>query len=234
MSDPSVILAISTSTPAVSVAVLVDGEVAASSSLVRERQHVEALVPLIDDVLVVAKRAWSDVTLVAVDVGPGLFTGIRVGVVTGAALAASRGLLVAGVTSIEALAASVAAVPDQRAWVAVDGRRGDVFLARAQDPGAFEVVTYEQALDRLASERASVVVGDGVVPLCAAAKAAGREMEWRAGEASQMYPDAAVLAGVAHSRVTGDPRAAIHASELRPVYGREADAVANFSTRLDG
>ena len=87
-----VVLALSTSTPAVSVALALDGMVVGTRQLRRERRHVEDLIPLVDEVLTSAGRGLDELTAMAVDIGPGLFTGIRVGVVTAASLALTRGL----------------------------------------------------------------------------------------------------------------------------------------------
>ncbi len=235
-----VVLAISTSTPAVSVA-LIAGDRGVSSTVCavardrQERRHVEALVPMLATVLRDAGLSLDDLTHVAVDVGPGLFTGIRVGVVSAATLAASRRLRVVPVSSIAALRASVAGDGEQ-AWVAVDGRRGDVFLApvgaRADSRSAeFEVVPFARALDQLAATGARVVVGDGALPLLVAAEAGDRVVEWTSGGADQLFPDATLVGSLAYEALIAGSTEGVDAADVRPIYGREADAVANFRTR---
>jgi tRNA threonylcarbamoyladenosine biosynthesis protein TsaB len=75
-------LCISTSTDAVSVALGEDDSVAASFTLRGGKRHAEALVPTIEQLLVAAGREIEEVGLIGVDVGPGLFTGMRVGIAT--------------------------------------------------------------------------------------------------------------------------------------------------------
>jgi tRNA threonylcarbamoyladenosine biosynthesis protein TsaB len=122
------ILAIETATASVGCALWADGAPLAAFVLVAPQRHAEVLMPAIDDMCRKAAVAVSDLDGVAVDVGPGLFTGLRVGLATARAIATARHLPAAGVTSLEALAhphrrrqGLVAAV--------VDARRGEVFSA---------------------------------------------------------------------------------------------------------
>ena len=229
------VLALSTSTPAVSVALAVDGMVVGARQLRRERRHVEDLIPLVDEVLTSAGRGLDELTAMAVDIGPGLFTGIRVGVVTAASLALTRGLGVVAASSIDVLRATVDPT-ETDVWIAVDGRRGDVFLAPARRDSAelepaFAVVALDDALRLLAERVARVVVGDGVGPLRDAAAASGAGIVWVDGGPDRLFPDAAALAQLAHTRLQTSPRELRDPRAVRPLYGREADAVANFRTR---
>lgn len=81
---------------------------------------------------------WGAIDLIAVGIGPGSFTGLRIGISTARALAQSRGLQIAGVPSSSALLAGIAARPaadGRRAIAVLDARRGEVFVA-ASGPGA--------------------------------------------------------------------------------------------------
>ncbi|HEY7917037.1 MAG TPA: tRNA (adenosine(37)-N6)-threonylcarbamoyltransferase complex dimerization subunit type 1 TsaB [Acidimicrobiales bacterium] len=102
------------------------------------RAHAELLAPAIEEVCAVSGTEVTDIERIAVDVGPGLFTGLRVGVATAKALAWSLSVPLLGVSSLDILAAAAAAatseaVPDpgQAGAVAavVDARRGEVFAA---------------------------------------------------------------------------------------------------------
>ena len=100
------------------------------------RAHAELLAPAIEEVCAVVRAAPSaDSTAIAVDVGPGLFTGLRVGVATAKALAQALGIGVLGVGSLDVLAAAAAATAvdagaGRRRWSSVvDARRGEVFAA---------------------------------------------------------------------------------------------------------
>ncbi|MEA2310588.1 MAG: tRNA threonylcarbamoyladenosine biosynthesis protein TsaB [Solirubrobacteraceae bacterium] len=93
-------------------------------------RHATRLLALVEEALEGAGAGWEDVTRIAVGVGPGGFTGLRHGIATARALAQGRGLPLAGVSSLQALAAPAAREAPGRAIVAViDARRGEVFAA---------------------------------------------------------------------------------------------------------
>ena len=98
------LLAFDTATPAVTVA-LHDGEqMLAERTSVDGRRHGELLAPAIADVLADAGRSASDLTGIAVGVGPGPFTGLRVGLMTARALADALGVEISGVCTLDARA----------------------------------------------------------------------------------------------------------------------------------
>ncbi len=126
------LLAIDTSTSAIAVA-LHDGErVLAERSTIDARHHTEHVAPSITAVLEEAGRAAADVTTVAVGVGPGPFTGLRVGMVTATVFGHARGVPVHGVCSLDALAheAATTGVVAGEFVVATDARRKEVYWAR--------------------------------------------------------------------------------------------------------
>ena len=129
------VLAIETATDAVAVALLRDDGGAAERVHSGGREHAERLVPMIEEVCAAAGCPLSDVGVVAVDVGPGLFTGLRVGVATAKALAYARGVRLLGVSSLDILAgaaaghALAAASRVETIVPVVDARRGEVFAA---------------------------------------------------------------------------------------------------------
>ncbi len=124
------LLAIDTSTSAITVA-LHDGEIASTATVLDARGHTEHVAPLIERCLESAGRAPADVTEVVVGNGPGPFTGLRVGIVTGLVFAHARGIPVHGVCSLDALAFDVAAQRgDGDFLVATDARRKEVYWAR--------------------------------------------------------------------------------------------------------
>ena len=86
--------------------------------------HSSRLLPLVEEVLAAAHASWADVDRIAVGVGPGGFTGLRLGIATARALAQARELPLAGVSSLEALAAGRRDV-----LAVIDARRGEVFAA---------------------------------------------------------------------------------------------------------
>jgi tRNA threonylcarbamoyladenosine biosynthesis protein TsaB len=128
-----VLLALDTSTPAVTVA-LHDGEhVVAESTTIDARRHTELLGPAIVDVLNSAGVDRQQLTEIAVGVGPGPFTGLRIGLVTARMLGHVLGTPVHGVCSLDIVAYGVA-VPGPFV-VATDARRNEVYWAAYDDPG---------------------------------------------------------------------------------------------------
>jgi tRNA threonylcarbamoyladenosine biosynthesis protein TsaB len=124
------LLAIDTSTSAISVALRGDG-IAASATVLDARGHSEHVAPLVARCLATAGRAPADVTDVVVGNGPGPFTGLRVGIVTGLVFGHARGIPVHGVCSLDALAADAAPlVGGGELLVATDARRKEVYWAR--------------------------------------------------------------------------------------------------------
>ncbi len=129
------VLALDTATPAVlSGVVRLDsgGEVTtlAERATVRPRAHNELLVPQISECLAEADIARSELAAVVVGAGPGLFTGLRVGMVTAAAFADALGLPVHGVCTLDAIAAAVDPSADTELVVVTDARRREVYHAR--------------------------------------------------------------------------------------------------------
>lgn len=119
------VLAFDTAAPAVSVA-LHDGDgVLATATGAGAMAHGELLAPAIADVLAESGVSMGDVTDVAVGVGPGPFTGLRVGVVTALTLGSSLGVPTHGVCSLDILAAEVTS--DDPFLAATDARRKEVY-----------------------------------------------------------------------------------------------------------
>jgi tRNA threonylcarbamoyladenosine biosynthesis protein TsaB len=121
------LLAFDTSTPAVTVA-LHDGiQVLASHAVIDARRHGELLAPGIAQVLADARSSASDLTGIAVGVGPGPFTGLRIGLMTARAMGDALTIPVTGVCTLDVLAAAV--VSAQPFLVATDARRREVYWA---------------------------------------------------------------------------------------------------------
>jgi tRNA threonylcarbamoyl adenosine modification protein YeaZ len=132
------LLAIDTSTSAIAVALHDGTRTLAEHTTLDARRHTEHVAPGITAVLAEAGRRPEDVEAVAVGVGPGPFTGLRVGTVTATVFAHARGIPVHGVCSLDALAheaVRTGAVAGEFV-VATDARRKEVYWARyAAVPG---------------------------------------------------------------------------------------------------
>lgn len=126
------LLAFDTATPAVTVALHDGTRVLAEHTEVDARRHGELLAPGIRAVLAQAGRSRDELTDLAVGVGPGPFTGLRVGLVTARALADALGVAVHGVCTLDILAWAVR--HDGPFAVATDARRREVYWARYTAP----------------------------------------------------------------------------------------------------
>ena len=124
-----VLLAIDTSA-GTAVAVLVDGVVASESYDANSMQHAEQIGIQIQQGLEAAKKKPSDVSAVAVGVGPGPFTGLRVGIAAAKMFAEGVSAPIYGVGSLDAIA--FANSLDQPTLVLTDARRSEVFFGLYQ------------------------------------------------------------------------------------------------------
>jgi tRNA threonylcarbamoyladenosine biosynthesis protein TsaB len=158
-----------TATPAVSVALHDGDRVVAQAFAVDARRHSELLMPMITKVMADAGASRGDLGAVAVGVGPGPYTGLRVGVVTARVLGAVLDVPVHGLCSLDVIAAAAAAArPGRDFLVATDARRKEVYWAR-----------YDAAGRRLA--------GPSVGPASSIPDAAGLPV---AGAGGPLYPEA--------------------------------------------
>ena len=123
------LLAFDTATPQVTVALHDGDSVVASYESAESMRHGEMLAPGIRRVLADANARAADVTGIAVGVGPGPFTGLRVGLVTARTLAFVREVEVYGVCTLDILAAAAIDAGYDEFAVATDARRKEVYLA---------------------------------------------------------------------------------------------------------
>lgn len=230
------LLGIETAAQLVGVALADDDGPRAGVWIRGRRRHAEALAPAIAHVLDQAGVALPEIDVVAVDVGPGLFTGLRVGVATAQGLAQGLGIGVLAVTSVDVLARSAydAGWPGRVAAV-VDGRRGEVFCAVYAGPTAETAPPARYTPGDLAAALGGGSFGDpgsagGVLAV---------------GDGARRYADELGAAGVRIAAVDDpSPRAlvAVAAGRLargatpspgpvQPVYLREADARINWVQR---
>ncbi|GFE23964.1 tRNA threonylcarbamoyl adenosine modification protein YeaZ [Streptomyces sp. SceaMP-e96] len=156
------LLALDTATPAVTVALHDGTRVLAESRQVDARRHGELLLPAVDRVLAEAGHKLDEVSDIVVGVGPGPYTGLRVGLVTAATFGAALGVPVHGLCTLDGLAhASGLTEPF---IVATDARRKEVYWARYGDA---RTRLTEPAVDRpadLADQVAGVpAVGAGAL-----------------------------------------------------------------------
>ena len=131
------LLALDTATPAVTVAVHDGDRVRAHAGSVERRRHAEVLTPLVAQVLAEAGVSGVALSEIVVGVGPGAYTGLRVGLATAGALGLVWGVPVSGACTLDALAVEAVGTqpcPDGLLVVA-DARRSQVFWGRYDDTG---------------------------------------------------------------------------------------------------
>lgn len=133
--------------------------------------HAERLMPMIAEVMSAAGRTFADIERFAVTIGPGTFTGVRVGVAAARAFALSAERPVVGISSLELIAARARTLlgpstASRALLVAVDARRGALYCALHGD-GAPTLLTADAAA-ALAREHDALVIGSGA-PLVAEA-----------------------------------------------------------------
>lgn len=216
------VLAFDTTLGACSAAVLCGTEIRAHRFEPLERGHAEALLPMVEEVRRRSAIDYDALDLLAVTVGPGTFTGIRIGLAAARGLALASGVPLAGVTTLEAVAAGLAAeARGADAVLAVlDARRAQVY-AQLFDGDLLPVapprtVTAARAAELARGGRA-VVVGTGAPLLRPYVEAADSGLRFVDAPA---LPDAAVVARIAARR--GLPKPA--APPPAPLYLRSPDA----------
>jgi tRNA threonylcarbamoyladenosine biosynthesis protein TsaB len=229
------ILGIDTATPQVSVAVGGHEGVLALTQTARGRQHAEALTPAIQFTCRQARIELAEISVVAVDLGPGLFTGLRVGVAAAKAMAHALRVPMIGVPSLD-LVAFPLRYSSKLIVAAVDARRGELFTASyRQVPGGMQRLTNYHVLspDDLASELLAtaeecVLVGDGALRYGEVFEGLHKVEIVEEGVA---YPSAASLVMLAHARALREEW--VKPWDLQPLYLRKPDAEVNWHTRAD-
>lgn len=151
-------LAVDTALAAVQAAVVDGGGLRAALSEPMARGHQERLAPLVAEVLVRAGVAPRDLEKVVVTVGPGSFTGLRVGLAFAKAFALARGLPCAGVGTLEALAASFA---DGDIAAAIAAPHERVYLQRFTDGACLGAPRLLSLPDAVSAAGRARVVGPG-------------------------------------------------------------------------
>ena len=227
------ILGIDTATAQVSVAVGGHEGVLASTQSVRGKQHAEVLTPAIEFTCKQARVDLSEISVVAVDLGPGLFTGLRVGVAAAKAMAYALRVPMIGVPSLD-LVAFPLRFSSKLIVAAVDARRGELFTASyRQVPGGIQRLTPHHVVtpDDLASELLAtaeecVLVGDGALRYREVFEGMHKVEVIEEGLA---YPAASSLVMLAHAQALREQW--VKPWDLQPLYLRKPDAEINWQTR---
>lgn len=123
------ILGIDTSTMAASVAVIEDNQLVCEYTINTKKTHSQKLMPMIENMLKESDLNINDIDLIGICVGPGSFTGLRIGMATAKAIAHVNNIPIVGVTSLEMLAANMN-LCDKKICSILDAQRNQVYTAK--------------------------------------------------------------------------------------------------------
>ncbi len=207
--------------------------VLASVHSTRARRHAESLVPSIEFACRQARVELAEIGAVAVDVGPGLFTGLRVGVATAKALAQALRVPVIPISSLDLLAFP-ARFTDRLIAAVIDARRGEVFWALyRQVPGGVQrtteprVSTPQDLLGELQAQgEEMLLVGDGAVRHTEVFRDLRKSEVCTHGIT---HPSARDLVLLAHHQALREEW--VQPWEVAPTYLRKPDAEIRWTTR---
>lgn len=227
------ILGIDTATMQASCAVGGHEGVLAAAQSAKGRRHAEHLTPAIEFICGQAQIELAELSVIAVDVGPGLFTGLRVGIATAKALAHALKVPMIGVSSLDLLAFPVRFSP-RLIVAAVDARRGELYWATyRQVPGGVQRLRGPEVgtPDEVASELLAIgedllLVGDGAVRY---AERFEQLPKVEIGDLGFAHPAATSLVQLAHAQALREEFQP--AASIEPVYLRKPDAEINWITR---
>jgi tRNA threonylcarbamoyladenosine biosynthesis protein TsaB len=204
------------------VAELQGGAVVVRSALFEqfETGHAERLIPMIGDAMREAHVAFDQICRIAVTIGPGTFTGTRIGIAAARSLALATGARTVGVSSLAVMAEAVDLPMGERLLgVVVDARRGEVYTQLFGAGGGADALSPPQVLKledaaRLGDDKNIVFVGSGAEAVAAIADRNGRRAE---AHLPDLLPDAGALAHLAGSLPASD-------APVSPLYLRPPDA----------
>ncbi|MEW6428144.1 MAG: tRNA (adenosine(37)-N6)-threonylcarbamoyltransferase complex dimerization subunit type 1 TsaB [Thermodesulfobacteriota bacterium] len=227
------VLAIENASQYGSVAVVGDGGCLAESSLVSGETHSKRLLLSIDRLLADTGLDWPGLAAIAVSIGPGSFTGIRIGLATAKGLAMAAGKPLLGISTLDGLARQLAVQPLPVRPV-LDARKKELFTAcyRLDASGRQQRMEEYRVLapEKLAAEicEPTLLVGDGLSVYGALFRERLGE-NCRTAPAELFFPRAAAIGVLAVERITGGDHPG--ASDVLPLYVRASDAELSLGRR---
>jgi len=199
----------------------------------RGKRHAEVLTPQIDIVRRQARVELDEISLIAVDIGPGLYTGLRVGIAAALAIAYARSLPMIGVPSLDLLAFPMR-FTNKLIVTAMDARRGEVFSAFYRSvPGGvqrvrdFQVGTPDDLMiELMAAGEDVLLVGDGALRYQDHFRGLGK---LEIADHGCAFPAASSLVQLAHAQALREQF--VQPNEIRPLYLRLPDVDIGWATR---
>ncbi|MDU0341641.1 tRNA (adenosine(37)-N6)-threonylcarbamoyltransferase complex dimerization subunit type 1 TsaB [Bosea rubneri] len=222
------ILAIDTALGACSACVLEAGSAQpiAIEQVAMERGHAEALMPMIERVMGKVEGGFSSLDRVAVTIGPGSYTGLRVGISAARAIAFAAGIPAVGVSTLAATAAPLVGREGGRVIAAaLDAKHGQVWFQALNAQGK-QLVSIRQVNHRDAAR----AIGAGPVSLVGSAALAVANEAWAIGLDAVVVDDAKApdVIWVARLGMIADP----HSAPPRPLYLKEPETTPQDRARL--
>ena len=235
MSNLGAVLAFDTATTATVVGLSVGGEVVCEladrpSSGERPR-HAEQLLALCEEALSEGKLGWGDLARIGVGVGPGTFTGLRIGVATAQGLAQASGVPLVAISTLEALSLPArSAEPALQVGAAVDARRGEAYIAAWSSGGQQTVADRacppQQLVAALAADtNRTIAVGGGALIFRKELESGGIEVP---SDDSPLHR----LSGASLCQLAASNEP-VGAESLVPHYVRQPDAEISLQARID-
>lgn len=228
-----IILGIETATQQVGCAIGGQEGVLASFHAAHGRYHAEILTPAIEFTCQQARIDISEISCVAVDLGPGLFTGLRVGIATAKAVAMALRVPMLGFSSLDLLAFP-ARWSNRLIVPVIDAKRGEVFSAQyrhvaggVQRLSDYQVGTADElAAEIVATKDEVLLIGDGALRYADAfADIASLEI----ATVGSAHPSACALVELAQPKAVREEF--VQLADVNPLYLRKSDAEVNWDLR---
>lgn len=230
------VLGIETSTPAASVTIGSEQGIIGSCLMTRSAGHGTFILPAVEFLMKESGLSYNNLSAVAVGVGPGLFTGLRVGVATAKTLAQALSVPIIGVSSLDLLAFDVR-YSSKLICPVVDAKRKEVFFAfYRQVPGgitresSYVVGSPARLLAEIEGTKGDfLLIGNGAL-LYRDQLEEGRKVEF--GSMANAFPRAASLVELALPRLYREDYDRVF--DLEPLYMRRSDAEINWDRKAAG
>ncbi len=227
-----IILAIDTSSPVASVALMKDGALLGEYIINNGKTHSQIAVPLISDMLEKLGMGIDEVDVFAASLGPGSFTGLRIGVATAKAFAQAGDKKIIGVSALEALSANVPCAENVYICPIMDARRGNVYNAVYKNGKTIRsdrLINLDDVLTELTGEK-TVFIGDAVAKFKDKLRSAMGENALLAPENIVMQR-ASSVAYLANERAERDDFDDLYS--LEPIYVRASQAERELNGEKD-
>ena len=220
------ILAFDTANNTCSVALLCDDKVMAYASETSPAKQAERLFPLIEQVFTSSGYSYNDIDIIAVTIGPGSFTGIRIGLATARGIALASGIPLLGVNTLEALAHDIFRENPNDTFpllVALDARRQQLYIQLFASSGETltspKLISYDEIRQHLPDTPFSVT-GNGVTHI----ESPLSENKTQHSCHDLMLPDARSIAYLVAQKHSSLPASKHGNNDVFPLYIRKPDA----------